>query len=242
MYAPPVAKERSRLFVKAGLRAYNALLGRVVKDGQRAFFDVHGFPWVARLEAGFEDIRRELDVVLEERERLPGFHEVEPGQDDISNDRWRALLFCVYGRPVEENVSLCPRTWQLLREIPGMKTALFSILEPGMYIRPHNGPFKGVLRYHLGLRVPKAGRCEIRVGEEIRSWREGESLVFDDTLEHEAWNETDALRAVLFVDFVRPLAWPLSVANRALLAVAERLPTTRNTQRNAQGFARAAAG
>ena len=99
-----------------------------------------------------------------------------------------------------------------------MTTAMFSILAPGKHIPPHDGPYKGVLRYHLGLLVPEpADQVGIRVGGEIAHWHEGESLVFDDTYTHEAWNDTDGTRVVLFVDVIRELRGPMGVANRALI-------------------------
>ncbi len=98
-----------------------------------------------------------------------------------------------------------------MREIPGMTTAMFSILSPRKHILDHRGPYKGVLRYHLGLIVPReAERCRIRVGEDIRHWEEGKSLIFDDTFNHEVWNDTDETRVVLFVDVLRPLPSPWS--------------------------------
>ena len=104
---------------------------------------------------------------------------------------------------------MCPRTAALMREIPGMTTAMFSILSPRKHILDHRGPYKGVLRYHLGLIVPRdAEACRIRVGEDIRHWEEGKSMIFDDTFNHEVWNDTDETRVVLFVDVLRPLPVP----------------------------------
>ena len=97
-----------------------------------------------------------------------------------------------------------------------MTTAMFSILSPRKHILDHRGPYKGVLRYHLGLIVPEdAEACRIRVGEDIRHWEEGESMIFDDTFNHEVWNDTDETRVVLFVDVLRPLPSPESQINRA---------------------------
>ncbi len=111
---------------------------------------------------------------------------------------------------------MCPRTAALMREIPGMTTAMFSILSPRKHILDHRGPYKGVLRYHLGLIVPEdAEACRIRVGEDIRHWEEGKSMIFDDTFNHEVWNDTDETRVVLFVDVLRPLPFPESAINRA---------------------------
>jgi beta-hydroxylase len=95
---------------------------------------------------------------------------------------------------------------------------MFSILGPHKRIPPHGGPYKGVLRYHLGLRVPgPADACGITVRGETRQWGEGRSLVFDDVWEHSAWNESDDLRVVLFVDFIRPMRPPASLLNAVVL-------------------------
>jgi len=75
-----------------------------------------------------------------------------------------------------------------------------------------------VLRYHLGLKVPgPEGSCRIRVGNDIGYWKEGKSLIFDDSNEHEVWNDSDSDRVVLFVDFVRATIFPLSIVNRSII-------------------------
>jgi beta-hydroxylase len=136
------------------------------------------------------------------------------------DDRWKTFFFYGYGFKAGKNVDRCPDTDRLLGEIPGMTTAMFSILSPHKKIPPHGGPYKGVLRYHLGLLVPDpVDACGIRVGQDIRQWREGQSLVFDDTFEHEAWNDTDGVRVVLFVDFKRPLRGPARWLNEIVLKV-----------------------
>lgn len=143
----------------------------------------------------------------------------------ISNDdRWKTFFFRIYGYEVEANSRRCPRTRELLRCIPGMTTAMFSILAPSKQVPAHVGPFKGVLRYHLGLQVPATDdRCGIRVGDTVRHWEEGKSLVFDDTFVHEAWNHTDQDRVILFVDFLRPLRGFVGAYTRMLLTLTQRL-------------------
>jgi beta-hydroxylase len=107
-----------------------------------------------------------------------------------------------------------------------MKTAMFSILAPRKHIPEHRGMYKGMLRYHLGLIIPGPdGACRIRVGQDIRSWQEGKSLVFDDSHMHEVWNDTDAYRVVLFVDLVRPLPFPLSLVNRSIIWMIAQTPS-----------------
>ena len=95
-----------------------------------------------------------------------------------------------------------------------MKVAFFSILAPGKHIPEHRGKHKGIIRYHLGLMIPEPqSACRIRIADKVAYWEEGKSLMFDDTFYHEAWNETDDYRVVLFLDIARPLRFPLSLVN-----------------------------
>jgi len=213
-------KEPSRQLVKSLLRPYHALLLRFARDGDRAFFEPGSFAWIAEIERDWRTIRDEADAVVKDPERLPQLLDVEPGQDDIADERWKSFVLLLYGREIPENTRRCPGTTALLRRVPEVTTAMFSVLEPGSRVPPHHGPFKGVLRHHLGLRVPQGARSGIRVDGELREWVEGSSLVFDDTFEHEVWNESDEPRVVLFVDFLRPLRWPLSALNRLLMEMA----------------------
>jgi aspartyl/asparaginyl beta-hydroxylase (cupin superfamily) len=104
-----------------------------------------------------------------------------------------------------------------------MSTAFFSILAPGKVLPPHRGPYNGVLRYHLGLRIPASDEtCAIRVGDQTRTWAEGQALVFDDTYPHEAWDRTPEWRIVLFVDFLRPLPLLPRLVNAAMMALIRR--------------------
>ncbi len=201
------------------LRWLDRYFGRHSLVGDRTFFRVEQFPWVARIEADWKAIRRELDEVLEYQDELPNFQDISTDQYQLTNDdKWKTFFFYGYGFTAGQNVERCPETVRLLQQIPGMTTAMFSILSPHKRIPPHGGPYKGVLRYHLALKVPEpASSCGIRVGDDVREWEEGKSLVFDDTFEHEAWNETDGTRVVLFVDFKRPLRNPARLLNEAVL-------------------------
>jgi aspartyl/asparaginyl beta-hydroxylase (cupin superfamily) len=191
------------------------------RDGNRTFFEPEGFPWIREIEAGAPEIRQELDALLVRRGDIPNIQDLLDNPKYLTKDGdWKAYFLYAYGRCVEENCARCPNTVRLLRKIPGMKTAMFSILAPGKHIPQHWGPYKGVLRYHLGLIVPKPeSLCRIRVGSDVRSWAEGRSLVFDDRHPHEVWNDSNVSRTVLFVDFVRPLPWPLDWINRAVIQI-----------------------
>jgi beta-hydroxylase len=196
------------------------------RDGKRTFFAEKDFPWVRDVEEGWRDVRAELDSLLRHRERIPNFQDVSEDQRLLTEgEDWKSFFFYAYGHRAVENCERCPKTDAVLQRIPEMKTAMFSILAPGKHVPPHRGPYKGVLRYHLGLVVPQPSTsCRIRVGDDERSWEEGSSLIFDDTHEHEVWNDSALTRVILFVDFMRPLPFPLSLANRAVVWRISRTP------------------
>jgi beta-hydroxylase len=183
--------------------------------GDAVFFSNDQFPWSYQLEANWQVIRQELDQVLPYADALPNFQDISPRQGNIADDnRWKTFFFCAFGYRSETNCQRCPETAKLLAKIPGLKVAFFSILAPGKHIPEHCGKHKGIIRYHLGLKVPQPQeRCRIRVADQIAYWEEGKSLIFDDTFPHEVWNDTDDYRVVLFLDIERPLRFPLSAVN-----------------------------
>ncbi|MDQ1394248.1 MAG: ornithine lipid ester-linked acyl 2-hydroxylase [Acidimicrobiaceae bacterium] len=183
------------------------------------FLSQDGFPWIKQLEDGFDLIRAELDAVLEYRDELPNFQDISTDQLALTHDdKWKTYFFFGYGFKSDTNCARCPETTKLLEQIPDLTTAFFSILSPHKKIPPHRGPWRGVLRYHLALKIPEpADRCGISVGDEVAHWVEGKSLLFDDGYEHYAWNDTDDFRVVLFMDVLRPLRGVGGWANKALI-------------------------
>ena len=108
----------------------------------------------------------------------------------------------------------CPRTMALLDGIPGLFEAFFSILEGGKSIPHHEGPYRGYLRYHLGLIVPEKNPPSIRLKDQVYTWKEGESVLFDDSWDHEVYNQCESDRVVLIVDIRRPMPQPFDGVNR----------------------------
>lgn len=223
------------------LAAAKWVVGRVNR-GIRAltpdpsFFDPADFPWVAEVEACYPDIRRECVEVVGDLNQVPNLEDVAKGfgsQLLAKGGVWKGLLLMAFGVEVPKNAARCPATMAALRKIPGVKSALFSILAPGAHLVRHEGPFAGVLRYHLGVLVPDGAGCRIEVDGASRQWPEGGSLIFDDTHPHEVWNDTDGLRVVLFVDFLRPMPWPLYQGLNLAFALARHTPLARNLIRNA---------
>jgi ornithine lipid ester-linked acyl 2-hydroxylase len=200
--------------------------------GNQPVFGNEVFPWAAELEAHWQDIRRELDGVLPYRASLPNFQDVCADVGNIqTDDQWKTFFLYGYGVASERNCARCPRTVELLKRIPGVQTAFFSILSPGKHIPAHRGPYNGVLRYHLGLLVPEPReRCRIRIDSGFHHWEEGRSLIFDDSYNHEVWNDTSGLRAVLFVDFLRPTGFPANFIQKAIVKMAKWTPFIKASQ------------
>jgi aspartyl/asparaginyl beta-hydroxylase (cupin superfamily) len=204
-------------------------VARVSLQGDPVVYDNRDFPWVMRLEARWPAIRRELDAVLEDRDGIPNFQDILEEVRTIQQDsNWKTFFLALPGMDCRRNAAHCPATMAALREVPGLRTAFFSILEPGKHIPPHRGAYNGVLRLHLALQVPEpASRCSIRVGDRICHWREGEALIFDDSFNHQVWNDTAGTRVVLFLDFARPLRQPWHWLNERFLDLAALTPFMR---------------
>ena len=216
-------------------------IGRRSLVGDATFFPLERFPWVTHVEENWTVIREELERVLDDHAALPNFQDISKDQIEITDDdRWKTFFLYGFGFKAKLGVEMCPRTAALMEQIPGMKTAMFSILSPRKHILDHRGPYKGVLRYHLGLIVPReAENCRIRVGEDIRHWEEGKSMIFDDTFNHEVWNDTDETRVVLFVDVLRPLPFPESAINRLIVAAIALLAVRARRQAKPGGVGKA---
>jgi beta-hydroxylase len=213
-------------------------IGKRSLVGDSTFFDDERFPWIAQIEANWGTIRQEAERLLDDREALANFQDISKDQIEITDDdRWKTFFLYGYGFEAKLGVQMCPKTAELMRQVPGMTTAMFSILSPRKHILDHRGPYKGVLRYHLGLIVPRdAEQCRIRVGDDIRHWQEGKSLTFDDTFNHEVWNDTDETRVVLFVDVLRPLPSPWDQINRMIVKAIGFSPFVLDAKRNQEAW------
>lgn len=199
----------------ATMQRLDQLVSRYSRVGDSMFFTKEQFPWANELEANWQVIRRELDDVMQFTDALPNFDDISPRQRKIAGDNmWKTYFFYAFGFKAKKNCDRCPETTKLLQKVPGLKVAFFSILAPGKHIPRHNGKHKGIIRYHLGLKVPEPReQCRIQVGDQTAYWEAGKSLIFDDTFPHEVWNDTDGYRAILFLDVARPLRFPLSFVN-----------------------------
>ena len=159
------------------------------------FIRADQFEFVSDLKKNWREIQAEYLALAEDV--------FEPWvQREMYGKGWNVYVLQAFGKRIEPALATCPRTALHVSMIPGLITAGFSRLEPQAHIKPHIGWVQSVYRLHLGLVVPEL--CGLRVGNEIRSWTEGECLIFDDTVEHEAWNKSNQIRAILLLDFLRP--------------------------------------
>jgi aspartyl/asparaginyl beta-hydroxylase (cupin superfamily) len=188
------------------------------------FFDRGAFPWLDPIEAATDEIRDEFLAVLQTEE---GFTPYISYPDDVpqnqfaelnNSPRWSALHLYKLGKLVEENAVRCPVTMRALQGAPQpdqpgrTPAAMFSLLKPKTRIPPHNGVTNSRLVTHLPLIIPEG--CRFRVGSDTRLWVPGKAWVFDDTIEHEAWNDSERLRVVLIFDVWHP---DLTPSERAMI-------------------------
>ena len=190
-----------------------------------AFHERGQFPFLEALEASTPAIREELLEVMRVDSAFKPYIERDPNrprndqQGLADNPDWSAFYLWKDGVPVAENAARCPRTMRALGAMPLCQvpnrspTVLFSLLRPGAHIPPHTGMVNTRLIGHLPIIVPEG--CTFRVGNEVRDWKEGKAWVFDDTIEHEAWNRSDKTRVILLFDLWRP---DLSAEERSLVS------------------------
>jgi aspartate beta-hydroxylase/beta-hydroxylase len=178
-------------------------------DQRPVFFDIHDTaPALEALTQNYPAIRAEAEALLSRNLRLPTYHELDPNQQGISgNDqkRWKVFMLYAMGEKPRANRELCPATAALLDKVPNLYQAFFSILEAGKSVPAHNASLLGIIRYHLGLIVPKDNPPCMRVKDQFHTWQEGSDVLFDDTWNHEVINKSSEDRVILLVDVLRPL-------------------------------------
>lgn len=184
---------------------------------QIQYYDPAEFGWAAEVEAATPAIREELEALLAEQGTDEFRAYIQAGSDELRMDQnrglldnkdWSALFLCENGWMAPKVVERCPITWETMLKAPLSRisgwgpTVMFSLLKAGARIAPHTGMFNTRLICHLPLIVPPG--CRFRVGNEVRHWEVGKLLIFDDTIEHEAWNDSSDDRVILIFDIWRP--------------------------------------
>jgi len=232
-----IRSRRRHMVKRLGKRLFRRVNGYLARQStipDVPVFDNALFDWADGFEADWKVVRKELDAMLEFRESLPRFQDLSPDQAKISpDDNWRTLVLYGFGDRSELVCRRCPETARLLQKIPGLQTAFFSILAPGKHVPRHRGVTKGLVRCHLGLKIPEqAGKCRMDVDGVNCVWGEGKALFFDDTFHHEVWNDTEQERAVLLFDFERPMTWRGRYVTAVLLRLLRMSAYFKDAKRN----------
>lgn len=248
-------KRKKKFFTKTVNRVFNWLedVG-LMKRTQAYLYDYHNaYPGLKELEDHYEDVRDECLALLERKGSLTDVRNLGAGYTNggIHTADWKAFMF-KSGEFLEDNCARAPKTAALLRRIPNMDTAFFSIVDPHQYITPHWGYYKGFLRYHLGVLIPnnnEDNKCWLRVNDDPEEndredesliengkkyyWKNGEGIIFDDNFLHDARNESDEVRVVLWLDMRRKMPIYADLFNRFIIWLVMRDSSIEKIRRNA---------
>ena len=165
-------------------------------------------------------MRRNLDNV-------PRFHELMKEQADISaNDGldWRMFIMRAYGVDVPENIARCPTIANLIQDRPDVMSCALSFIAPGKHVPKHRGPFRGILRFHLILAMPRTPSGDVAAVLEIdgKPYRlnDGDCLLWDDTFPHEVWNRSEEVRIALLLDvWRREMPYDMELLSRLVVSM-----------------------
>ena len=209
---------KMKTIIKALIGLYFNFLYKCAGGEKRpVFYDIEKTaPALRDLDKNYSVIKSEVEHLLDIKKDLPSYHDLDPRQRGISaggEKKWKVFLLYAMGAKPKANRALCPQTSALLDKVPNLFEAFFSILEAGKSVPAHHGTYYGMIRYHLGLVVPRECTPSIRIKDQFYTWSEGASVLFDDTWEHEVFNESKGDRVVLLVDVLRPLPLPAHMLN-----------------------------
>lgn len=247
--------EKKHLLKWSIRRIFETLEARRIIPRSAGFMpDYHRhYPKLKLLEDNYEVVRDECLKVLAIKDQITDISVLGGNytSDGIHTIQWKSFMF-KSGEFIEENCARCPQTAAILRQIPDVYTAFFSILDPKQYVTPHWGYYRGFLRYHLGVVIPNDnadGKCWLRVNDdlednaseekeriangEVYHWKNGEGVVFDDTYLHDAENGSDEIRVVLWLDMLKPMPFYVQWFNRLVVYFVHRDDSVKKIRRNA---------
>ncbi|WP_430412128.1 aspartyl/asparaginyl beta-hydroxylase domain-containing protein [Kordia sp.] len=204
---------------------YNKLLKaeKIVKAnslvGDHPVFNTDAFAWAKELENNTAVITEEYKNFIKELavEKLPTLRDLSEDKTE-GHDDWRIIGLMAYGETNKKTIDRMPKTFEIISKIPDVITCFFSILSPGKHIKPHRGPYGGVIKCHLPIILPQNGDDYwLKVDGDKHQWKMDEALIFDDSYIHEVHNNTDETRVVLLVEFLRPLPEEIDQLNKAVV-------------------------
>jgi aspartyl/asparaginyl beta-hydroxylase (cupin superfamily) len=171
------------------------------------------FPLAEQLEQNFDKVSTEILTLMEKRSFTP-YKDIDIHRAKEVSLEWKLYYIKMLREVSEQARQDCPYLAGLTEHLNTVQNVTIAVLDPGVTLAAHEGPYAGILRYHLGIKVPENNPPYIRVGEEFYVWQEGQSTVIDDCFEHEVYNESDGVRVILIIDFMRPMNFVLHQINR----------------------------
>jgi aspartate beta-hydroxylase/beta-hydroxylase len=179
------------------------------------------FPEVRQLEDQFHQIKAEVNKLVARR-NLPRYGDIDPIRAAEVSEGWRLYYAYMLGVANPEAAKDVPTILAFAERTPRVVNAMIAILDPGVTLKAHEGPYAGILRYHLALKVPKNNPPRLRVDGEYYTWKERESILIDDTFEHEVYNDSDEQRILVIIDIRRPMGIIADGVNQLSLRVKRR--------------------
>ncbi len=203
----------------------------------KPYIDLEKFPELKVIEENWEMIRDEA-VALQSSEQIKSSEKYnDAGFNSFFRRGWKRFYLKWYHGPLPSALEKCPKTVELISNIPSVKAAMFAALPSGSSLHPHRDPYAGSLRYHLGLVTPNSDDCAIYVDGEKYSWRDGEAVMFDETFVHRAENKTEHNRIIFFCDIERPTNNIFArIINKIFSATMARATQSPNTEADKTGF------
>ncbi len=209
----------------------NALMYLFSRAPATPYLDTREFKELELLQRNWEVIREEALKLNDEGQIKAAATYNDIGFNSFFRTGWKRFYLKWYGQDLASAQALCPRTVELLRQIPSVKAAMFASLPPGSRLQRHRDPYAGSLRYHLGLTTPNSPGCFIEVDGQRYHWKDGEAVMFDETYIHYAENSTDQQRVILFCDVERPVFFaPVRWLNRLFGRVVMTAAATQNVE------------
>jgi beta-hydroxylase len=195
-----------QLFNHSSLLApYNALMYLFSAVPAKPLLTERDFPELAPLSENWQVMRDEALKLYDEGYIRTALDNNDIGFNSFFKRGWKRFYLKWYDQPLRSAQALCPKTVELLNQVPAVKGAMFALLSPNSTLNPHRDPFAGSMRYHLGLVTANSDQCYINVDGERYWWKDGEAVLFDETYIHSVENNTDVTRIILLADIERPL-------------------------------------
>lgn len=193
---------------------YNSLMYLFSKQPSQPFYNRDDFKELDLIKENWQTIKEEGEKLFDEGYIRAAIGGNEAGFGSFFKRGWKRFYLTWNKDVLPSAAPLCPKTLELVKQVPCIKSALFTRLPAHSHLNAHRDPFAGTLRYHLGLSTPNSEKCAIYVDDEPQAWHDGEDFIFDETYIHWVINDTDDSRLIFFCDLDRPLKEPMYTINQ----------------------------